>query len=83
MKYTNISMAFEEKNRTRNYEMFKIKVYDFALHCELLVWLVLHQLCLGCASSHHPTGHYYSSLAWHSGGLSSYKHTIGLGMLSS
>ena len=27
--------------------------------------LVLHQLCLECTSSHHPTGHYYSSLAWH------------------
>ena len=30
------------------------------------VTLVLLQLCLGCASSHQPTGQYYSSLAWHS-----------------
>ena len=27
--------------------------------------LLLHQLCLGCASSHHPTGHCYSKAAIH------------------
>ena len=32
---------------------------------ELLLWSpTFHQLCLGCASRHHPTWHYNSSLQW-------------------